>query len=112
MITNLYIDGFNLYYRALKDTPFRWLDLRKLAETLFPQDAINRVCYFTARLDARPITFCYGNPAIRLNGSGSRRTCELWRRCRASTPTTASSVLGSSGARWLSQWRGCLPRFW
>ena len=23
MITNVYIDGFNLYYRALKDTPFR-----------------------------------------------------------------------------------------
>ena len=60
MITNLYIDGFNLYYRALKDTPFRWLDLRKLAETLFPQDSINRVCYFTARLDARP-----GNPSQR-----------------------------------------------
>ena len=57
MITNLYIDGFNLYYRALKDTPFRWLDLRKLAETLFPQDDINRVSYFTARLDVRP-----GNP--------------------------------------------------
>ena len=54
MITNVYIDGFNLYYRALKDTPFRWLDLRKLAETLFPQDTIHRVCYFTARLDARP----------------------------------------------------------
>ena len=48
MITNLYIDGFNLYYRALKDTPLRWLDLRKLAEALFPQDEINRVCYFTA----------------------------------------------------------------
>ena len=58
MITNVYIDGFNLYYRALKDTPFRWLDLRKLAEALFPQDTINKVCYFTARLDARP-----GNPA-------------------------------------------------
>ena len=57
MITNVYIDGFNLYYRALKDTPFRWLDLRKLAENLFPQDDIRRVCYFTARLDARP-----GNP--------------------------------------------------
>ena len=54
MITNLYIDGFNLYYRALKETPFRWLDLCKLAETLFPQDSIHRVCYFTARLDARP----------------------------------------------------------
>ena len=58
MITNLYIDGFNLYYRALKDTPYRWLDLRRLAETLFPQDSINRVSYFTARLDARP-----GNPS-------------------------------------------------
>ena len=57
LITNLYIDGFNLYYRALKDTPFRWLDLRKLAETLFPQDQIRKVCYFTARLDVRP-----GNP--------------------------------------------------
>lgn len=57
MITNLYVDGFNLYYRALKDTPFRWLDLRKLGETLFPQDHIQRVSYFTARLDARP-----GNP--------------------------------------------------
>ena len=54
MRTNIYIDGFNLYYRALKDTPFRWLDLRKLSETLFPQDTINRVCYFTARLDTRP----------------------------------------------------------
>ena len=53
MITNVYIDGFNLYYRALKDTPFRWLDLRKLAETLFPRDTIQKICYFTARLDAR-----------------------------------------------------------
>ena len=52
--TNVYIDGFNLYYRALKDTPFRWLDLRNLCETLFPEDSIQRVCYFTARLDARP----------------------------------------------------------
>jgi len=57
LITNVYIDGFNLYYRALKDTPFRWLDLRRLSETLFPRDSINRVCYFTARLDVRP-----GNP--------------------------------------------------
>ena len=54
MITNVYIDGFNLYYRALKDTPFRWLDLRKLAENLFPQDTIHAIRYFTARLDTRP----------------------------------------------------------
>ena len=54
MITNLYVDGFNLYYRAVRNTPFKWLDLRKLAENLFPNDTIRKVCYFTALLDARP----------------------------------------------------------
>ena len=54
MITNFYIDGFNLYYRALKDTPFRWLDLRRLASILFPDDEINHVVYFTALLNQRP----------------------------------------------------------
>ncbi len=53
MITNLYIDGFNLYYRALKGTEFKWLDLRKLAETLFPKDTIQRICYFTALISPR-----------------------------------------------------------
>ena len=54
MIANIYVDGFNLYYRALRDSPFRWLDLRKLAENLFPHDTIHQVCYFTARINARP----------------------------------------------------------
>ena len=54
MITNFYIDGFNLYYRALKDTPFRWLNLRRLAEALFPDDEIRLVCYCTALLNQRP----------------------------------------------------------
>lgn len=54
MKTSLYIDGFNLYHRALKDTPFRWLDLQKLGEALFPHDAIDKISYFTALLDARP----------------------------------------------------------
>ena len=54
MKTNFYIDGFNLYYRALRDTPFKWLDLRKLAETLFPRDTVNQICYFTAKIDPRP----------------------------------------------------------
>ena len=54
MLTNFYIDGFNLYYRALRNTPFRWLDLRKLAEMLFPNDDIRRICYFTALLNERP----------------------------------------------------------
>lgn len=54
VITNICVDGFNLYYRALKDSPFRWLDLRKLTETLFPQDEINQIFYFTANLIPRP----------------------------------------------------------
>ena len=54
MLTNFYIDGFNLYYRALKDAPFRWLDLRKMAVALFPDDEIDTVHYFTALLNQRP----------------------------------------------------------
>ena len=51
MRTNVYIDGFNLYYGALKDTPFKWLNLKRLAEVLFPEDSIERICYGTARLE-------------------------------------------------------------
>ena len=32
MRTTVYIDGFNLYYRALKGSKHKWLDLKKLAE--------------------------------------------------------------------------------
>ncbi len=33
LLTNVYIDSFNLYYRALKDTPSRLLGVRMLAYT-------------------------------------------------------------------------------
>ena len=33
---NVYVDGFSLYYSALKQTPYRWLDLRKLCRRLLP----------------------------------------------------------------------------
>jgi hypothetical protein len=26
-IANVYIDGFNLFYRCLKGTPYKWLDV-------------------------------------------------------------------------------------
>ena len=54
MLTNLYVDGFNLYNRAVKHTTLKWLDLRRLAETLFPDDEIQRICYFTAIVRSRP----------------------------------------------------------
>lgn len=52
--TNIYVDGLNLYHRALRGTRFKWLDLRKLAEVLFPSDVIQRICYFTALVIFRP----------------------------------------------------------
>jgi uncharacterized LabA/DUF88 family protein len=52
--TNVYIDGFNLYYGALKGSPYKWLDLEALCRHLLPKDAINRIRYFTAKVSARP----------------------------------------------------------
>ena len=38
MRTFVYIDGYNLCYRALKDTPFKWLNPKKLAETILQKE--------------------------------------------------------------------------
>ena len=55
MLTNLYIDGFNLYYRAVSDKPsLKWLDFRELARTLLPDDTIQNIHYFTSPLISRP----------------------------------------------------------
>lgn len=55
MKANVYVDGFNLYYSALRRRfqDCKWLDVRALAETLFPNDEIGRVLYFSARVIAR-----------------------------------------------------------
>ena len=36
MRTRVYVDGFNLFYGALKGTPFKWLDPVRLASLLVP----------------------------------------------------------------------------
>jgi len=54
MKTNVYVDGFNLYYGCLKNTPYRWLDLSKLCQLLLPKDNIHQIKYFTALVSARP----------------------------------------------------------
>lgn len=47
--TIVYIDGFNLYYRALKRTPYKWLDLKKLTSNILQQHhKITGIKYFTA----------------------------------------------------------------
>lgn len=50
----VYIDGFNLYYRALKGTKYKWLDLEKLCAQLLPKLNILKIKYFTARIKSRP----------------------------------------------------------
>jgi uncharacterized LabA/DUF88 family protein len=55
MRTNVYIDGFNLYYRLLRENPqFKWLDLKALSVALLqPQNQIQTVRYYTARISGR-----------------------------------------------------------
>ncbi len=59
MKTILYIDGFNLYYSAVKDTPFKWLNPLALSQRLFPKNQIIGIKYCTAPVKPLP-----GNPDI------------------------------------------------
>lgn len=54
MRTIVYIDGFNLYYGALRKTPYRWLDVGRLCRLLLPRDDIRQIKYFTALVKPRP----------------------------------------------------------
>ncbi len=52
--TFVYIDGFNLYFRAVKHTSFKWLDLKKLSENILSSDhKIVGIKYFTAIISGR-----------------------------------------------------------
>ncbi len=49
--TFIYVDGFNLYNRALKGTAHKWLDLRALSRNLLgPENDIQAIRYYTARV--------------------------------------------------------------
>jgi uncharacterized LabA/DUF88 family protein len=48
-----YIDGFNLYYRAVKRTRYKWLNLRQVCEILVPEYSIDRIKYFTAPVSGK-----------------------------------------------------------
>jgi hypothetical protein len=51
--TYAYIDGFNFYYRCLKVTPYKWLDLKELSRRqLQPEHEIEAIKYFTALVSA------------------------------------------------------------
>lgn len=50
----VYIDGFNLYYRALKGTAHKWLDLVHFSRQIIPEYQVAKVKYFTAQVSGRP----------------------------------------------------------
>lgn len=49
-----YVDGFNLFYGALKGTPYRWLNVDAMCRSMLPQDEVVGIRYCTARVSARP----------------------------------------------------------
>jgi uncharacterized LabA/DUF88 family protein len=52
--TIVYIDGFNLYYLALKHTAHKWLDVAALmSAVLHAEHHIERINYYTAHISAR-----------------------------------------------------------
>ena len=50
----VYVDGFNLYYGAVKGTLFKWLDISKMVQLLLPKNQVLKIKYFTALVNARP----------------------------------------------------------
>ncbi len=54
MKTYVYVDGFNLYYGAVRGTPYRWLNIRELCERIFPKNEIAQIRYFTALVNGTP----------------------------------------------------------
>ncbi len=52
--TYVYVDGFNLYYRALRKTKYKWLNLEALAKNLLSDDhEIICLRYFTAPVSGK-----------------------------------------------------------
>jgi uncharacterized LabA/DUF88 family protein len=52
--TYVYVDGFNLYYRALRGTRYKWLDLQALVAALLdPDNEIQLIRYFTAPVSGK-----------------------------------------------------------
>ncbi|MGH2535455.1 MAG: NYN domain-containing protein [Thermomicrobiales bacterium] len=62
MSVNVYVDGFNFYYRLFKNdhrkhrlpNRYKWLNLLRLSELLVPNVTIHRIGYFTAYIRPNP----------------------------------------------------------
>lgn len=57
MRTAVHVDGYNLYYGRLRGTPYKWLNLRRLVESLLreqnPAHRLAELAYYTAGVKSR-----------------------------------------------------------
>ncbi len=53
MTAYVYVDGFNLYYCAVRQSD-KWLDISRLCGILFPNVIVTKIRYFSARVKALP----------------------------------------------------------
>lgn len=105
MKTCVYVDAFNLYYGALKGTPYKWLDLRALCAVMIPKNTVTCIKYFTARCnrvqtipDSPPANWstcghCRPFPAYRSSSAITSRMlcgCHLQRLCPDRNPSCRS----------------------
>ena len=76
--TRVYIDGNNLYYGLLEDTPWKWLDLPAFVAGLVgPDHEIVAVNYFTAPIKTYPY-----DPAAIVAEEGQPQTIHIDDFCR------------------------------
>lgn len=73
----VYIDGFNLYYGALKGTGLKWLDLDAWCAIMLPQHQIDQILYCTARVTPRA-----GNPSVHVRQDAYLRALETLPKVR------------------------------
>jgi uncharacterized LabA/DUF88 family protein len=107
--TIIYVDGFNLYYGALKQTPYKWLDLKALFSRVLPpdQNKIVAIKYFTARVSGSlndPHKAEHQDAYIR---ALEHTTPEFHAYFGQFTthPTRAKLVEPINGVRWADVWR-------
>lgn len=57
MKTVTYVDGYNLYYGRLRNTPYKWLDVWSLIKQILhvqdPKDSLTKLVFCTAGIKAR-----------------------------------------------------------
>src|SRR5215208_1993855 len=53
--TGVFVDGLNLYFGCLKDSPYRWLNVAALCRLSLPDDCrLTHIDYFTAPVSPTP----------------------------------------------------------